>query len=163
MQMYGFLILLLMVVLFPVIILSSNHNLFFVLMAIIIFFSSLKNLHTYFFPKSAELFEDNGDFENESHFMPDVDYKRIEFGVFLMKHMTKILFFSYCIFFLDRVWVKALVFLLIFYLLYSIFVHRKEIHNQGKSVILKVVNILADLTNIVVILIVTISKFFKAA
>ncbi|HEY9059943.1 MAG TPA: hypothetical protein VIO64_05480 [Pseudobacteroides sp.] len=124
MQLDSVIIILLLLFIFPIIILFSNPNIFFIITSIIIILSSLKKLNIILFEKNPN----DESIENVSDEMPDdfesiseIDYKKLVKGIRSLWNFFVIIFFVYCIFYVNSIILKEISVILIAYRLFKLF------------------------------------------
>lgn len=164
MQLQGLMLILFMSIAIPVMILFANHNLFYILMAIILLIISIRSIHNLLFKGSQEKQDSNDELLSELEDLIDIDIKKFGVGTKVVKHLTAILFFIYCDFYTNLVYVKFLIALIILYWLTGIFcaIFKNVFTDRWKAKWLKEAFVMfINISTIALIMLVTCNKFIR--
>ncbi len=167
MQLQGFLFMFLMLILFPVVILTSHHEVFFVILSIILFISSARNIHSliFYYDDPAEISEEEGVIEEEErddfNSLLNLDFTKIETGLKTVYGLIVFLFFAYCIFFVNNIWVKIFILAIALYQIYDIISMQKKDISQQLSRIKHIELLLVNISILVIVLITACNKYIK--
>lgn len=106
MPLQGLMFLIFMFIIIPVLVLSTNHYLFFAVTALILVVGSIRSIYRRFFniPEDDETSEDEDAEEIEDMF--DMNMKKFGTGINVIKAMFLILFYVYCSFNLNSIFLK---------------------------------------------------------
>jgi hypothetical protein len=168
MQFDSVLIILLLLFIFPIIILFSNPNIFFIITSIIIILSSLKKINIILFDgetrdESIENIDEEMVDEFES--ISEIDFKKLVKGIRSLWNFFVIIFFIYCIFYVNNTILKEISIALIAYRLFKLFEILSIINCKYFipffDKIKNLSSILANTFSIIFITIVCCNKFIK--
>ncbi|MCX7922737.1 MAG: hypothetical protein N3B21_12125 [Clostridia bacterium] len=123
MQLQSLMMILFMMVIIPVMMLFSNHNLFFVVLAAVLFFSSLRNLTAKVFSVTGAPDDSDDSLYQELEDMVNIDVHKFGKGAKVAKDLIIIVFFTYCIFYIDSFFLKLLTLVAILYWIRSIVIN----------------------------------------
>lgn len=165
MQLQGLLFILLMLIIIPIFILSANDTVFFVISALILLIVSIKNIHTPAVGMQKETSEEYTSILEDLENASNLNIKKFETGIVVVKDFIIILFLCYCYFYINSIHLKILTFSIAFYWICDIikFVEDK-FHSANSIQITSLKLILFYLTNIgtvIIILLVTCNKFIN--
>lgn len=168
MQFDSVLIILLLLFIFPIIILFSNPNIFFVITSIIIVLSSMKKINMILFENNTH--DDNNENIDEEvieefESISEIDFKKLIKGIRSLWNLFVIIFFVYCIFYVNNIVLKEISIILIAYRLLKL-IDILNIINIAKSVpfFYKIKNFSSIIINsfsIIFITIVCCNKFIR--
>lgn len=123
MQLQGFILMIFTFVIVPVFILFSNHNMFFIVMALVLLFSIFRTLYIVFsgYKKGIpKISKEDQDLMEEFELSMDYDFRRLDTGFRVAKYAISILFYLYCSFYVDHIFIKILISFIIVYWVYYI-------------------------------------------
>jgi len=167
MQFDSFLIMLLLLFIFPVIILFSNPNIFFAITSIIILLSSFKNINMILFDKTPNDNVESIDEEaiEELETISDIDLTKLIKGIRSLWNLFVIVFFIYCIFYINNVILKEISIIVITYRFIKL-IDILSIKNIARSIpyfdkIRSLSSIIVSSLSIIIITIVCCNKFIR--
>jgi len=146
-------------------IISSNHNVFFITLAVILLVVSIRKVYITVFNVKPALSEVDKETEADFQEMTNLDTKKFGTGIKVAKSLFTILFFSYCTFFINSIWIKLLISLITVYFIHDIVNSLKSSGDTGVSRAgskLKVfLDLAVNISIIIIILLVGCNKFFR--
>lgn len=165
MQLQGLLLILFMLFIVPIIILFTNPNVFFIIVSVILFFLSLRNIHIILFNINEPYEEQDDELIEYLEFTLNIDIRKFGKGLKVVIDLIFILFFIYCIYYINSIWLKSICGLIILYWYIDIiWVSNKNIDSVVKVSNAYLKNTFIILVNSITILLITVviyNKFMK--
>ncbi len=172
MQMQGLVLALSMLILIPLFTLFSNHNIYFLISSILTLILAVNKLRLLAQSKeniNPEKEEIDGAtehkiFNEDLENILNIDMKKFEKGIFFVKNLFFILFFIYCIFYIESLAMRIMIFAVIWYWTFngaSYFLRKKnqEIYENNESIEKKLLSLLFNSCTIFIIIIIAYNKF----
>lgn len=120
MQLESMLMFLLMLIVIPILAISANDTAFFIIFAAVLAIAALKSIYNALFDTEIEPEENGNEIIDDIEEQIDLDMRRLGTGFNVVKGLIIVLFFVYCTFYLNFIWLKVLSSLVILYWLVSI-------------------------------------------
>jgi hypothetical protein len=161
MSIESMLMFILTLILVPVLLIASNDTLFFMVLGVILVFAALKSLHSILFGTDMELDESEPGILDEIEDLISFDLNRFRVLYKNAKSILVIVFFVYCTFYLNPLWLKFLCAFVIVYWLGSIKHNLKiDINQEFKDTVPKLLVFLVDMSSLILISFSAYYKFF---
>jgi len=161
MSIESMLMLILTLILIPVLLVASNDTLFFIVSGVILVFAALKSLYNILFGTDMEFDESEPGVLDEIEDLISFDLNKFRVLYNNAKSILVIVFFVYCTFYLNQLWLKFLCVFVIIYWLGSIIHNLKFDENQEfKYTVPQLLVFLVDLSSIILISFSAYHKFF---
>ncbi len=164
MQLQGMLFILLMLIIVPILVISSNDTAFFIIFALIMVIASFKSINNNLFNNEDDSDDSNIEFLEEIEEQLNIDINKFGAGLKVVKDLAVIIFFIYCNFYLNTIWLKVILTLLILYWvtdLKSVIHSMKEsLDVDSKSTIkTRFISLIMNLSCLLIIAVTTFNKF----
>lgn len=158
MQLQGLILFFLIITIIPILMLFTEHNIFFAIMSVILFFSCFSKLKKLLFSTEKQDNEQDTDTSEEYESEFNIDIKKFTTGIDIVKKLTIILFFFYCIFFIDMFIFKVLTAFTIVVRLYEM-INSIGSDKQTNTLHIRVLAFLSNAFSIFIILYTAYQKF----
>lgn len=158
MQLQGLILILFMLFIVPIIVLFANPNVFFIIVSVILFFLSLRNIHIILFKINEPYEEQDDELIEDLELTLNIDIRKFGNGLKVVMDLIFILFFVYCIYYINSTWLKTLCGLIILYWYIDIiWVSNKNMKNIFKISKEYLKNTFILLVNSITILLITVA------
>jgi hypothetical protein len=164
MPLQGLMLFLFIIIIIPILFVFANQNVFFILISLILLYASIKNIYLKIFQAKASS-EQEEDLSEELEQTMNVNIKKFKEGISVSKNLIIILFLTYCTYFIADFFFKIIIALVLTYRLFDIyktFIDKKS--ETGSLFIIRLkagLPIIIDLLTTVIIIIVSINKYYS--
>lgn len=161
MSIESMLMFILTLILIPVLLIASNDTLFFVVLGAILAFSALKSIHSTLFGSDTEYDDAEPGVLEEIEDLINFDLNKFKVLYKNSKSILVIVFFIYCMFYINLMWLKLLCAFVIVYWLGNINHNLKvDSNNEFKDTIPGLLVFSVDLSSFILIFICAYNKLF---
>jgi hypothetical protein len=165
MQLQSLMIMMFMLIVLPIFVLFADHTTFFIVIALLLFSASLKNLREQIkglhADRSQSMDEDNEEIDERT----EKEIRTFEKGIVVIKNLMMILFFIYCLFFSNSLWLQLITSAVILYWLRDLAVNLlddPEDYTEAGHPLSKAVYIVVNLCTLGLVLIAAYNRFFPS-